>query len=147
MLILLSAKDNTTLKIRILYTGWTAWLFGPFGALAWPHLEDISMFEAVLYYVEHLIILPIGPLLLYRRYGNLLPTFKNQIASYASVVIFQTLVLTPLSRIFRVNLNFSLCHSPYEPFFEGFGYHYYAIEAFNVGLVSYVIRMASYLIV
>ncbi len=51
MLILLAAEDNSSLNMRRLHTAWTAWLLGPFGAIAWPHLEDVSTFEFVLYYV------------------------------------------------------------------------------------------------
>lgn len=112
MLILLRAEDNSNHNIRKFYTIWTAWLFGAFGALYWPHLEDIEWLEFILYYVEHLIIFPLGPIVLYRRYGQIFPSFKSQIASYSTVLIFQLLILTMLSRAFKVNLNFTLCHSP-----------------------------------
>jgi hypothetical protein len=39
MLVLLRAEDNSSLRMRWLHTAWTAWLLGPFGAIAWPHLE------------------------------------------------------------------------------------------------------------
>jgi hypothetical protein len=112
MLFLLGAEDNSSIFMRRFHTAWTAWLLGPFGAITWPHLEDISTFEFVLYYVEHLVILPIGPLVLHRRYGNTFPAFKNQIASFGTILAFQTLVLMPISRALKVNLNFTLCHSP-----------------------------------
>jgi hypothetical protein len=73
------------------------------------------------------VILPIGPLVLYRRYGNLFPSFKNQMASYSTILAFQMLVLTVISRALRVNLNFTLCHSPAEPFFDAYGYHYFTL--------------------
>jgi hypothetical protein len=147
MLILLIARDNTNIHIRRLHIAWTAWLLGPFGALAFPHLEDITMFEAVLYFVEHLIILPIGPLVLYRRFGNCRPGFKNQIASFSTLLAFQTLVLVSISRALKVNLNFSLCHSPQEPYFADYGYHYFTIEIFNTCLITFAVRLVAYLYV
>lgn len=44
MLVLLKIKDNSSVFARRMHLAWTAWLLGPFGALAWPHLEEISMF-------------------------------------------------------------------------------------------------------
>jgi hypothetical protein len=67
---------------------YNAWLFCPFAAFLFPHLEEISLFEFLLYYVEHLIILPIGPLLLLRRYGNRWPSFKAHIAGYGTMMAF-----------------------------------------------------------
>lgn len=145
MLVLLRVKDNSGVLARRLHLAWTAWLLGPFGALAWPHLEEISMFEFVLYFVEHLVILPIGPMVLARRYGNTFPNLRNHLAAYSTFLVFQLLMLTPLSRLYRVNLNFTLCHSPSEPFFEDYGYHYYPIEIFNVCWISYAVRLFSYL--
>lgn len=66
----------------------------------------------MLYFVEHLVILPIGPMVLARRYGNTFPNFPNHLAAYSTFLVFQLLMLMPLSRLFRVNLNFTLCHSP-----------------------------------
>lgn len=37
-LVLLAAKDNTSLFMRRLHVAWTAWLFCPFSALLLPHL-------------------------------------------------------------------------------------------------------------
>jgi len=70
------------------------------------------MGEYILYYVEHIIILPLGPLVLYRRYGIVRPSFKNQIASFGSIAIYQLTVLMLVGRWFKINLNFALCHSP-----------------------------------
>jgi hypothetical protein len=105
------------------------------------------MLEFVLYYVEHLVILPIGPLVLRRRYGNMLPKFKNQVAAFGTILAFQMLVLMTTSRALKVNLNFTLCHSPAEPFFDDYGYHYYTIEIFNVCLIAYAVRLTTYLYV
>jgi hypothetical protein len=50
-LILLAAKDNTNVFLRRLHVAWSAWLFGAFAALILPHLEEIDVFEFVLYYL------------------------------------------------------------------------------------------------
>ena len=57
------------------------------------------------------------------------------------------LPLVMISRALKVNLNFSLCHSPAEPFFDDYGYHYFLIEIFNVCLIAYAVRMVTYLYV
>jgi hypothetical protein len=127
LLVLVAARDNTSLAMRRLHVAWIAWLFCPFSALLLPHLEEVSMLEFALYYVEHWIILPLGPLVLYRRYGNPWPCLKSHIAGFGTMVAFQMLLLVPLGRFLKVNLNFALCHSPDEPFFPAFGYHYLAL--------------------
>jgi hypothetical protein len=43
MLVLLRAEDNSSPFMRKLHSIWTAWLFGAFGALYFPHLEDVSI--------------------------------------------------------------------------------------------------------
>jgi hypothetical protein len=56
------------------------------------------------------------------------------------------LFLVPVSRLFKVNLNFSLCHSPSEPYAD-YGHHYFLIEIFNVCLVAYAVRLTTFLYV
>jgi len=48
---LLAAKDNTSPWVRKVHTIWASWVFGAFGAFAWPHLENLPVIEVVLYYV------------------------------------------------------------------------------------------------
>jgi hypothetical protein len=127
MLVLLRAEDNSRPFMRKLHAVWTAWLFGAFGALYFPHLEDVSLGEFLLYYIEHVIIWPMGPIILHRRYGMFMPGFKDNWASFGTFGAHQTLILVPLGRWLKVNLNFALCHSPAEPFFPPFGYHYFTI--------------------
>lgn len=110
----------STPAMRRLHTMWTTWIFGALLALLVPHLYGISEFEVVVYYVEHLFIVPIGLVVLYRRYGFLPPTIKNQFAAFSTMVIYQMGVLFPLSLATKANLNFALCHSPGDPFFHYF---------------------------
>jgi len=112
LLVLLKTEDNTSVAMKRLKVAFNAWLFCPFCALVLPHLEEISIYEFLLYYIEHFIILPIGPLVLLRRYGNHWPSLKVHAASYGTIISYQTLLLVPISRWFKVNLNFALCHSP-----------------------------------
>jgi hypothetical protein len=102
------------------------------------------MFEFVLYYVEHLIILPIGPIVLYRRYGFPKPSLKNHLCGYGTFIAFHMLLLVPISRFLKVNLNFALCHSPDEPFYPNFGYNYVLLEIFNVCAIAFLVRFATY---
>jgi hypothetical protein len=88
VLLVLLASDSSSLLMRRMHVAWTAWLFCPFSALVLPHLEEVSFLELMLYYIEHLIILPIGPLVLSRRYGNPWPSIKSHIAGFATIVAF-----------------------------------------------------------
>lgn len=98
----------------------------------------------MLYYFEHVIIWPLGPIILHRRYGMFRPGFKDNVASFATFGAHETLILVPFGRWLKVNLNFALCHSPAEPFFPPFGYHYFTIEFFNLCLISYIIRLFTW---
>jgi hypothetical protein len=42
LLVLLYAKDNTSLFMRKFHTAWSGWLFGALAAFVFPHLEDIT---------------------------------------------------------------------------------------------------------
>lgn len=64
--------------------------------------------------------------------------------AFGTTAIWQLVPLMLIGRWWQVNLNFALCHSPDEPFFPPFGYHYYTIETINLNLVSFLIRYASY---
>lgn len=142
-LVLLATKDNTSLFMRRMHMAWTAWLFCPFSALLLPHLEEINWTEFVLYYVEHIIILPLGPLVLHRRYANHWPSLKAHLAGFATMIAFQTIVLVPFGRFLKVILNFALCHSTAEPFYPLFGYHYFAMEVLNLCLIAYLVHLAA----
>lgn len=54
------------------------------------------------------------------------------------MVIYQTLVLTTLSDISEVNLNFTLCHSPADPFFKVLGYKYFLYAQLYLNIGSYI---------
>ena len=131
-------------KIQRFHTYWTAWLSGAMMALVVPHLEGISNFEVFLYYYEHLLIFPIAPFVLLRRYGYETPTIKNQLVAFCSVCLYQLLILTPLSRISMVNLNFTLCHTPADPIFESVKHHYYFIYMFILNIFSFFGRLINY---
>ena len=145
MTVLLFSKSS--LMMRKIHSYWTTWLFGAYLALMVPHLEGISNFQVYLYYYEHLLIVPIGPIILYKRYGFLKPTIINQIACFSSMVIYQLITLTSLSRIFKVNLNFALCHSSADPFFNSLGHYYFLLASIHLNFASYVFRWLTYLIV
>lgn len=88
--------------------------------------------------------MPIGPLLLLPRYGLPTPTFSSQVFGLATMTIYQYAVLTPASRCSKVNLNFTLCHTPADPGFDIFGYWYLLFGWFYLGVFSYITRLILY---
>lgn len=127
MLLILLVADNTSSKMKWLHTAWTGWLFGGFAALVIPHLEDLSLLEAITFFAEHLLIWPFGPLLLHRRYEYMKPTLLNHATAYGNILLYHMAFLAPFCRLTKSNINFMICHSPAEPFFDGFGYHYFSL--------------------
>jgi hypothetical protein len=74
------------------------------------------------------------------------PGFKDQMASFGAVAVYQLIVLVPIGFITQVNLNFSLCHSPADPFYPHIGYHYFAAAALLVlNIFSFLGRYIVYL--
>lgn len=144
--IVLCVAPSTTL-MRKVHSMWTAWLFGATLALLVPHLNGIGQFEIWLYYIEHLVIVPIGPIVLFRRYGALRPTFANQFACFSSLAFYQLLVLFPLSYLTKVNLNFALCHSPGDPLYPVFGLYYFFFAMYYLNFASYLARWFYYFLV
>ena len=137
----------STRKMRKIHSMWTSWLFGATLAVLIPHLNGIGEFEKILYFVEHLIIVPVGPIILYRRYGALRPTLTNQFACFCSLALYQTAVLFPLSYLTKVNLNFALCHSPGDPLYPVFGKYYFFPAMFYLNFASYLARWFYYFLV
>lgn len=127
-----------------MHTAWSAWLYGAILALLVPHLDGVTYSGILIYYYEHLLIMPIGPLLLYRRYGFTMPNIVNQISSYATMCLYQLLMLAPIGRITMVNLNFALCHTSADPSYSLFGYHYFTFMAMFLCVVSAVARWIAW---
>jgi len=141
--IYLLVSKNTKTNVAI-YTAWSGWLFGPYMANLIPHLNGIDDFEVILYYFEHLAIIPFGFLVLNKRYGFLKPTWRNHLPAFSTIAFHQFWVLVPLSRSNMVNLNFSLCHSPADPSFPIIGCYYFVACTFFLNIFSYIFRWASY---
>lgn len=91
--------------------------------------------------------MPVGPIVLYRRYGFLRPSFRNQMAAFATMVIYQLTVLTNFGILTQVNLNFALCHSPADPFFPHIGYHYFTAGVVVLNVFSFMGRWVNYAMV
>jgi hypothetical protein len=70
------------------------------------------------------------------RYGLTTPTITSQIFGFSTMTIYQYVVLTPVSRFSKVNLNFALCHTPADPGFDMFGYHYFFYGFMYLGCVE-----------
>lgn len=92
------------------------------------------------------MLIPFGFIVLAKRYGFLKPNLKNQLAAFTTMALHQVLILAPLSRYTKVNLNFALCHSPADPLFDTVGCYYFVICAFGLNLLSYIFRWVSYFI-
>jgi hypothetical protein len=142
--IYLMFNKNTKFN-RILYAAWSGWLFGPYMATLIPHLNGIDTFEVMLYYFEHIAIIPFGYLILNKRYGFLKPNLKNHLPAFSTIALYQFWVLVPFSRSNMVNLNFALCHSPADPSFEIVGPYYFVVCTLFLNIFSYLTRWVSYL--
>lgn len=68
-------------------------------------------------------------------------------ASFASMTIYQLGVLVPISLLTQVNLNFSLCHSPADPFHQFVGYHYFSGAVFALNFFSLIGRWVLYIMI
>ena len=135
VLMLLPTSRNS----KLIHLVWEPWIFGPIFALLFPHLYGINEFEIYIYYIEHFLIFPFGQLLLTRRYGGLeFPSLKNQLFGFGTMAIYQYGVLTGLSDITKVNLNFTLCHSPADASFDIWGYWYFFFGQIYLNIASYV---------
>ena len=90
------------------------------------------------------MIIPVGPLVLYPSYGMVKPKIKNQMCAFATMVIYQLLVLAPVGRLTQVNLNFALCHSPADPSFEYIRHHYFPTAMIVLNIISAIARYIIY---
>lgn len=54
------------------------------------------------------------------------------------------MILTTVSRLTKVNLNFTLCHSPADPFAKASGHWYYLYGYFYLNFGSYVVKWLMY---
>jgi hypothetical protein len=89
-------------------------------------------------------IIPFGYIVLSRRYIFIKPTFKNQIAAFCSMVLYQLVILAPLSILTMANLNFTLCHTPADPLFPYVKEHYFPICTIALNVISFLFRYLTY---
>lgn len=78
------------------------------------------------------------------RYGLEIPKLKTQILGFSTMGIYQCMILTTVSRLTKVNLNFTLCHSPADPFAKACGHWYYLYGYFYLNFGSYVVKWLMY---
>jgi len=64
----------------------------------------------------------------------------NQLVGFSSFAVYQLAVLAPVSILTKGNLNFALCHTPADPIYKMFGYHYFSIHNFTLNLASFILR-------
>lgn len=74
------------------------------------------------------------------------PTFKNQMCSFGTMVIYQLILLAPIGRFTQVNLNFALCHSPADPAFPYIGYHYFTCAVAVLNVFSFIGRYGLFIV-
>jgi hypothetical protein len=92
-------------------------------------------------------LIPLGYLVLAKRYGFMTPTFKNQMASFGTMAIYQICVLAPISRLTMVNLNFALCHSHADPLYSFVKYYYFVVCCGFLNIFSYLARWTSLFVI
>jgi hypothetical protein len=68
-------------------------------------------------------------------------------AAYGTFIIYQLCFLLPISLLTTVNLNYVLCHSPYDPFHTFFGDHYIPGGVLLLNIFSFFARYINYIIV
>jgi hypothetical protein len=90
-------------------------------------------------------IIPFGYFILSKRYTFVKPTFKNQLAAFSSLALYQFLILGTFSIITMANLNFALCHTPADPLFPYVKEHYFAICTVGLNVISFIFRYLTYL--
>lgn len=88
--------------------------------------------------------MPVGIVLLQLRYGLSFPSLRDQIFGFATVSLYQYVILTPISRLTLVNLNFALCHSHADPGYDLFGYRYFLMGCIYLNFFSLVTRLLFY---
>jgi hypothetical protein len=69
---------------------------------------------------------------------------KNQLMGFSTMVLYQYIVLASVSRLAKVNLNFTLCHSHADPGYDLFGYGYFFAAVIYLNIFSYVTRLIMY---
>ena len=77
LFLILLVGDNTSKTMKWIHTAYSGCLFGAFAALLIPHLEGLSYMEMIAFFGEHILIWPLGPLVLYRKYGYSFPGWKD----------------------------------------------------------------------
>ena len=68
--------------------------------------------EILAFFGEHILIWPLGPLILYRKYGFSFPGWKDHCTGKGVFYLYHFVVLVPLSRWTKISINFMLCPSP-----------------------------------
>jgi hypothetical protein len=112
MLLVLLRGNNNSPAMRWLHTAYSGWTLGAFAALLIPHLEGLDLLEQGVFFAEHYLIWPLGPLILYRRYGWGLPGWRDHFTAFGTFLLYHLVFLVPLGRWTKVSINFQLCPSP-----------------------------------
>ena len=111
LIVMLLWPRNTHFLQRV-HSLWTSWLAGVVLYFVVPiDWGGSTISERLLSESWHMLIL-ISPLILARRYGFVQPTFKNQVAFFASMGLYYHMFLGPMSIATGINLNAQLCHLP-----------------------------------
>ena len=80
----------------------------------------------------------LGPFVLMRRYGG---DILNLVPGYCSFVLYNFVILVPVSRMTMVNLDYMLCNFSGDPVFNLIGHHFIIFYSIFLFLVSFVTRI------
>lgn len=119
-------------------------LNGSLCALLFPDLEGLDIYgEHFMFYLEHWLTTVINPLVLILHHRYVL-SFSQHIFSFSFFVIYQRIVLFSLSHLTTANLNYTLCHTPADPFYPVFKQYYYIFSEFYLSFMAFVVLIPFY---
>ena len=125
--------------LQHVHSYWLSWLFAPVLMLVFPYDWGSTPFmEKILCYGWHVLAV-FGPFVLMRRYGA---NGVNLICGFCSFIVYEGIVLVPVSRLTMVNLNYVLCSFGDDVVYNWIGHHYLIYYSLMLFLASCVVRMA-----
>lgn len=136
--ILLLQRKKREFLFEVLFT----MIFGCVLALKQPGLDNVTPIEYILFYVEHIIpILTICYFHLIYFKDTIYLSPKRHLISFTIFSLYQRTILFPLSEWSWVNLNYTLCGHPNDPFFKKFGKGYLILSELYLSFGSLMIKI------
>ena len=137
LIVMLLWPVNTPFLQR-LHDYWLSWSFAPLTMMMFPYNWGSTPFiEIVLSYSWHFMAF-LGAFVLMRRYR---PDQLNIVSGYCSFVLYNYLILVPVSRLTMVNLDYMLCSFSGDVIYNSIGYHFIVFYSLLLFLVSSTVKL------